>query len=76
MDQAHITGAMATPKGLRLRFGVACIEKDILITVIQKWLDHASPLLQPFTYKSLALKSQISLTDGGKSLNYSVEFLT
>ena len=43
MDQAKITGAMATPKGLRHGFGVACIEKDIPITVIQKWLGHSSP---------------------------------
>lgn len=43
MDLAGLSGSMASPKGLRHGFGVACIEKNIPITILQKWLGHASP---------------------------------
>jgi site-specific recombinase XerD len=41
MAKAGISGAMACPKGLRHGFAVACIEQNIPITTVQKWLGHA-----------------------------------
>lgn len=41
MKQAHITGGMACPKGLRHGHGVACVAVKIPLTTIQKWLGHA-----------------------------------
>jgi integrase/recombinase XerD len=41
MEQAGIAGPQATPKGLRHGFGVACIEKQIPLHLVQRWLGHA-----------------------------------
>ena len=43
MDKAGIEGPQASPKGFRHGFGIACIERNIPITVVQKWLGHSSP---------------------------------
>ena len=43
MEKAGIEGPQASPKGFRHGFGIACIERNIPITVVQKWLGHASP---------------------------------
>jgi integrase len=41
MEQAGLAGPQATPKGLRHGFGVACIEKQIPLHLVQRWLGHA-----------------------------------
>jgi integrase/recombinase XerD len=41
MRRAEITGAMASPKGLRHGFAVACITNNIPLPTVQKWLGHA-----------------------------------
>jgi integrase len=41
MKQAGIGGAMASPKGLRHGFAVACIGQNIPLPTIQKWMGHA-----------------------------------
>ena len=41
MERAGIAGPQATPKGLRHGFGVACIEKQIPLHLVQRWLGHA-----------------------------------
>ena len=41
MADAGINGAMASPKGLRHGFAVACIGQNIPLTTVQKWLGHA-----------------------------------
>ncbi len=41
MKQARIAGTMASPKGLRHGFAVACIGKNIPLTTVQKWMGHA-----------------------------------
>ena len=41
MAQAGISGKMASPKGLRHAFGIACIERGIPLTTVKKWLGHA-----------------------------------
>ena len=41
MDRAGIVGGMASPKGLRHGFAVACVAKNIPLPTIQKWLGHA-----------------------------------
>jgi integrase len=41
MAKAGITGAMASPKGLRHGFAIACIGQSIPLTTVQKWLGHA-----------------------------------
>jgi integrase len=41
MDEAEIRGIQATPKGLRHGFAVACVEKEIPLSTIQKWMGHA-----------------------------------
>lgn len=42
MSDAGIPGAHATPKGLRHAYAVAALERDVPLTLIQKWLGHAS----------------------------------
>jgi integrase/recombinase XerD len=41
MAAAGLTGTQSTAKGLRHGFGVACIEKNIPLNLVQKWLGHA-----------------------------------
>lgn len=41
MELAGIAGGMASPKGLRHGFAVACIANNIPLTTIRKWLGHA-----------------------------------
>jgi len=41
MIQAGIDGGMASPKGLRHGFAVACIAQNIPLPTIQKWMGHA-----------------------------------
>ena len=41
MREAGIRGGMASPKGLRHGFAIACIAKNIPLPTIQKWLGHA-----------------------------------
>jgi len=41
MAWAGINGAMATPKGLRHSFAVACVAENIPLPTVQKWLGHA-----------------------------------
>ena len=42
MAAADISGLHATPKGLRHGFAIAALEKGIPLTLVQKWLGHAS----------------------------------
>ncbi len=39
--QAAIAGAMASPKGLRHGFAVACLGGSVPLPVVKKWLGHA-----------------------------------
>jgi hypothetical protein len=41
MRLADIAGGMASPKGLRHGFAVACLAAKIPLTTVQKWLGHA-----------------------------------
>jgi len=41
MARAGINGGMATPKGLRHSFAVACVAENIPLPTVQKWLGHA-----------------------------------
>jgi len=41
MAQAGIIGGMASPKGLRHGFAVACLAQKIPLPTVQKWLGHA-----------------------------------
>ena len=41
MAHAGITGGMASPKGLRHGFAVACLAQKIPLPTVQKWLGHA-----------------------------------
>jgi integrase/recombinase XerD len=41
MKAARINGAMASPKGLRHGFAVACIQENIALTVVKNWMGHA-----------------------------------
>lgn len=41
MRQAQITGGMASPKGLRHGFAVACLAQKIPLSTVKKWLGHA-----------------------------------
>jgi len=41
MQQAGITGAQATPKGLRHGFGVCAIQAKVPLNLVQRWLGHA-----------------------------------
>lgn len=41
MARAGIKGGMASPKGLRHGFAVACLTQKIPLTTVKKWLGHA-----------------------------------
>jgi site-specific recombinase XerD len=41
MAKAGIMGGMASPKGLRHGFAVACLTQKIPLTTVKKWLGHA-----------------------------------
>lgn len=41
MDKARVSGAFATPKGLRHGFGVKAIQSGVPLTLVQRWLGHA-----------------------------------
>lgn len=41
MARGGIRGGMASPKGLRHGFAVACLSQKIPLTTVQKWLGHA-----------------------------------
>ena len=41
MEKAGIIGGMASPKGLRHGFAVACLAQKIPLTTVKKWLGHA-----------------------------------
>jgi len=41
MARAGVTGGMASPKGLRHGFAVACLAQKIPLPTVQKWLGHA-----------------------------------
>jgi len=41
MARAEIIGGMASPKGLRHGFAVACLAQKIPLPTVQKWLGHA-----------------------------------
>lgn len=41
MDRAKISGGMASPKGLRHGFAIACLAHQIPLPTVQKWLGHA-----------------------------------
>ena len=41
MIEAGISGNMASPKGLRHGFAIACIGQNIPLPTIQKWMGHA-----------------------------------
>jgi len=42
MTIAGISGIHAVPKGLRHAFAITCIDKDIALNMVQKWMGHAS----------------------------------
>lgn len=42
MATAGLTGAKASPKGLRHSYAVACLSRNIPLPVVKKWLGHAS----------------------------------
>ncbi len=41
MARAKIAGGMASPKGLRHGFAVACLAEKIPLSTVKKWLGHA-----------------------------------
>lgn len=41
LTQAGVRGGMASPKGLRHGFAVACLAQKIPLPTVQKWLGHA-----------------------------------
>lgn len=42
MQAASIEGLHATPMGIRHTFGLYCVEKEIPLTFIRKWMGHSS----------------------------------
>ena len=42
MQVAKISGIQACPKGLRHAFAIACLEMQIPLNLISKWLGHSS----------------------------------
>lgn len=42
MQDAKISGIHACPKGLRHGFGIACVQKNIPLPTISKWMGHST----------------------------------
>lgn len=42
MQASGMSGVHACPKGLRHGFGIACVEANILLPTIAKWMGHSS----------------------------------
>ncbi len=42
MKNAGISGPHACPKGLRHGFGIACVQKNIPLPTVSKWMGHSS----------------------------------
>jgi integrase/recombinase XerD len=42
MRKAEISGLHASPKGLRHGFGIACVQQNIPLPTISKWMGHSS----------------------------------
>lgn len=42
MEAAELEGLGAMPKGLRHAFAIACLDKDIPLNMVQKWMGHSS----------------------------------
>lgn len=42
MKDARISGLHASPKGLRHGFGIACVQKNIPLPTIAKWMGHST----------------------------------
>lgn len=42
MRDAKISGIHACPRGLRHSFGIACVQKNIPLPTISKWMGHSS----------------------------------
>ena len=42
MKKAGISGSKASSKGLRHSFAVACVVQNVPLTLVQKWMGHAS----------------------------------
>ena len=43
MQLAGLSGIHACSKGLRHAFAIACLDKQIQLNMVQKWLGHSSP---------------------------------
>lgn len=41
MTQARISGGMASPKGMRHGMAVTCLEHNIPLTTVRRWMGHA-----------------------------------
>lgn len=41
MSLAEVRGKMASPKGLRHGFAIACLARGVPLTTVKKWLGHA-----------------------------------
>jgi len=42
MNEAHITGPQATPKGLRHGYGIHAVRSGVQLHMLQKWMGHAN----------------------------------
>ncbi len=41
MTQARVAGSMASPKGMRHAMAVTCLEHNIPLTTVRRWMGHA-----------------------------------
>ena len=57
MKEAEIYGTKATPKGIRHGFAIYCLEEQIPINLISKWMGHSS-LEVTETYKKALRKEE------------------
>ena len=42
MKKANVEGVQATPKGLRHGFAIHCLEKQVPLNILSKWMGHSS----------------------------------
>jgi integrase/recombinase XerD len=63
MKAANITGIIASSKGLRHGFAVACVEEKIPLNLIQKWLGH-SYIITTAIYANVLGKEERNLIKG------------
>ncbi len=62
MNNAHIDGAQACPKGLRHGYGIHAVRSGVQLNMLQKWMGHAS-IATTAIYATAVGREELELAD-------------